>query len=46
MTAQHSNSVEPRRKSVRRTALWLALAAVAVYGGFLLLGWLGVAGAK
>lgn len=46
MNPQPANAVDSRRKSVRRTVLWLALAAVGVYGGFLLLGWLGVAGAK
>jgi hypothetical protein len=46
MSPQQANSADPRRKSVRRTVLWLALAAFAVYSGFLLLGWLGMAGAK
>ena len=46
MNPQPANPVDPRRKSVRRTVLWLALAAFAVYGGFLVLGWLGMAGAK
>ena len=44
MSQQTANHVDPRRKSVRRTVLWLAVAAVAVYGGFLLLGYLGLAG--
>ena len=30
-----------RRKAARRTALWVALAALAVYVGFILLGVLG-----
>ena len=34
------------RKGRYWLALWLALAAFAVYGGFLVLGWLGMAGAK
>jgi hypothetical protein len=46
MTPPSANSADPRRKSVRRTVLWLALAAFVVYGGFLVLGWLGMAGAK
>ena len=44
MTPQPANQLDPRRKSVRRTVLWLAVAAAAVYGGFLLLGYLGLAG--
>ena len=44
MSPQHANPVETRRKSVRRTALWLALAAVAVYVAFLVAGVYGVAG--
>jgi hypothetical protein len=44
MNPQHANSVETRRKSVRRTASWLALAAVAVYVAFLVAGMYGVAG--
>ena len=44
MTPHPANHDDPRRKSVRRTVLWLAAAALAVYGGFLLLGWLGMAG--
>ena len=44
MNPQPANSVESRRKSVRRTALWLAMAAVAVYAAFILAGVYGVAG--
>jgi hypothetical protein len=40
------DAVDPRRKSVRRTVLWLALAAAAVYGAFLLGGYLGFAGGR
>jgi hypothetical protein len=46
MTPPSANAADPRRKSVRRTVLWLAVAAFAVYAGFLVLGWLGMAGAK
>jgi hypothetical protein len=44
MNPQSANSVETRRKSVRRTALWLAVAAVAVYVAFIVAGIYGVAG--
>lgn len=44
MNPQPANSVETRRKSVRRTALWLAVAAVAVYVAFIVAGIYGVAG--
>jgi hypothetical protein len=44
MTPQHANDLDSRRKSVRRTVLWLALAAIAVYAAFLLAGYYGFAG--
>jgi hypothetical protein len=44
MTPQHANDVDPRRKATRRTALWLAAAALAVYITFLVSGYLGFAG--
>lgn len=37
------DDVAARRKRARRTALWIAAVAVAVYVGFLLMGMLGAA---
>jgi hypothetical protein len=44
MTPKHASNIESRRKSVRRTVLWLALVAIAVYAAFLLAGYYGFAG--
>lgn len=44
MNPQHAKPVESRRKSVRRTALWLAVGALAVYVAFIVAGIYGVAG--
>jgi hypothetical protein len=44
MTPQQANDVDSRRKATRRTALWLAAAAFAVYVAFLVSGYLGLAG--
>ena len=41
MTQQPANPVDPRRKAVRRTALFAAAIAVGVYAAFILSGVLG-----
>jgi len=34
----HRNDADARRRGARRTALWVAVIAVAVYVGFILMG--------
>jgi hypothetical protein len=33
-----SDDIQTRRKAARRTALWIGLVAVLIYGGFILAG--------
>jgi hypothetical protein len=44
MTSLPANATDARRARVRRTVLWLGVAALAVYGTFLLSAYFGFAG--